>query len=197
MPRIVLLAILTTAITAAEPAPPALGDDGVAIAVDRLGTLVLAWPAMQDAAYHRTRPTAVHRAADGRSATLDYAGGGRVVARLAGDGVDLAVEQAPSGADGLCVEMMLPPAVRQGWTWSCDAATGPFPATTPEPPHFYGGGATAFALAAGGRRALAITAPAGAYQQLTDNRAWNWDVCCWRSVVPLTGPVTQHYAIVR
>jgi hypothetical protein len=199
MIRFVLLAwCLMSLVHAAESTAPALQleNDGIGFTSSAVGHLTLGWPTLQDAKYQRTKTTGAQRAADGRSAVLAYPGGGQVTVSLTADGFTLAVDHQPESTEALCLELVLPAAVRQDGAWTCDAANGKFPADKPADAHFFSGHAKRFQLASSGKRVLAITAPEYSFQQLTDNREWNWDAYSWLSAVPVAGDgQSQHYVV--
>lgn len=192
MSRIVPILALAAMLAAAEPAPR-LATDGIHVAAAG-PDMVLSWPSLQDAAYARTAYSAVALAADGRSAVLDFPGGAKLGVALAGDGFDIDVERCGDAAS-VCVELVIPAAMRTGGAWTCGETSGSFPAAKPEQPHFFGGNASGFVLRHDGAVTLSLGTPDFAFQQMTDNRAWNWDVCTWRSVVPVGDRRVQHYSV--
>lgn len=194
MPRCFLILALAIPLAAVE-AVPRLATDGIHVATAG-PDLALSWPTLQNATYERTTHGSLAIAADGRSALLAFPGGAQLGVTLAGDGFDIDVERAGEVA-AVCVELVIPAAMRAGGAWACGEGGGAFPAAKPQDPHFFSGNASGFVLRSDGQVVVSLGTPAFAFQQMTDNRAWNWDVCSWRSVVPVGDRRVQHYTVRR
>ena len=77
-------------------------------------------------------------------------------------------------------ELLVPPNYMDGGTWRIgDGDAKPFPAEKPAKPFLYQGNATRFEFTNVDGKRIRLDLPPYSYQQLQDNREWNWNVFAW------------------
>ncbi len=121
-------------------------------------------------------------------ASLKYANGATGTVTLV-DGRKLAIAftGVPAAATSFRLDSQIPFNFTQGGTFAVgDGDPRPFPPEQPAKPHIYQGNATMIALGHPQGGGVRITLPDYSYQQLTDNREWNWKVFAWFGQVPLS-----------
>jgi len=171
-------AVLLLAAAACAADPVSLANEGIRLAVPKVGPLTLSWPTLaKKGSSERGEKPAVKLAA-GR-ATLTYGEGIVVEARLVKAGIELTFNQAPAEGTNLRADLELSKALRGAITWQIGDKKGEFPAEKPAKPFLFQGNATSFFLLKGADPVLDITTPEWAYQQLQDNREWKSDQIQW------------------
>ena len=166
-----------------------LGEKGVEIDAGSMGSFSLAYPKVETkAANGRYEPASETRVQDkqvllkyagGISATIAIEDGGKIACRFAGDR-----EAIKSFRIG---ELLVPFEYSDGGTWRIgDGDAKPFPPEKPPKPFLYQGNATLFDLTNIDGKRLRIEVPPYSYQQLQDNREWNWKIFAWWFQAPLT-----------
>lgn len=82
-------------------------------------------------------------------------------------------------------EMLIDFSYVNGGTWQIDQGKEtPFPAQQPARPHLFQGNAETLKLRNFEGATLTLQVPASSYQQLTDNREWNWKIFVWQFLTP-------------
>lgn len=154
-------------------------NDGILIDAEQMGKFTLGYPLLidkTDAVVHKPIETSL---APG-TATVKYDGGGEVKLSIKGNDVTLLFANIPTDVTKYRMEMLIGFEYNEGGSWQI--ADGPvtlFPKTKPEKPHLYQGNATSLTLADAQGRQLSFTIPPFSYQQLQDNREWNWKTYAW------------------
>jgi len=162
-------------------------DAGLAIDAGTMGQFALSYPQLlsegQDAGLKpiETRPA-------GAQATVRYADGIELSAAIADDGtVTLEYRGLPATISKTRMDMLIDFGFSEGGTWQIGGADPkPFPKDKPERPHLYQGSEMAFRLTSFEGRQLAFEIPQFSYQQLQDNREWNWKIFAWMLIAPLS-----------
>ncbi len=192
-------AVFTTAASAAEPAPLAITGTGVAVPVDGLETLTIAWPVLAPKDGYSPAIAATAQQVTGTDVKLTYPGDVTVTVRVAKDGIEYGLSDLPDGISGLRVDASLPGAIRTGWTWVLGDKDGPFPAGMPEKPHLAQvANAAEFKLLSGGSTKLALGMPGFSYQELVDLREWKTNSYKWMAIFPLsTDKLSGRISITR
>lgn len=190
-----LAALLTTTAAFALELKPL--QDGMAIEAGSLGRFTLAYPVLRDVASQPVHQIVEIRI-DGKTATLRYDGGGSAAVTAAADGeIAIAFSGVPSDVKSFELGMLIDIAFSQGGKWKIGDASGEFPRSKPDKPHLYQANATALALTNARGAILHVTAPDYSFQQLTDNRAWNWPTFHWMALVPFNADNPHAKVVVR
>jgi len=161
------------------------GGDGVAIDAGTFGKFTLTWPQMElDGGGDRLKP--VEKDAAGKQATLKYAGGSQVQVTIADDGgITYAFSNPPANLKSYRMDMLIDFSFHEGGTFTIgDGDAKPFPNGRPATPFLFQGNATNFKLTNFESRSVLFTVPAYSFQQLQDNREWNWSIFAWMVIVP-------------
>lgn len=75
------------------------------------------------------------------------------------------------------MEMLIDFGFSEGDRWQIgNAPANSFPQQKPAKPHLYQGNAHAFPLTNFEGQCLTFDLPSAAYEELTDNREWNWKI---------------------
>lgn len=173
-----LLAAMTLAASAlaADIAP---GEKSVKITAGT-ASLELSYPKLHLTGGDANKPLspAAVKLEDGK-ATLTYDGGVTAVVEKAGDGLRLVFTGGES-VEKVRMEMLVPTAYGTGGTWKAgEGEAKAFPAEKPPKAFLYQGHATSLQFTAPSGETLAFTIPPYSYQQLQDNRVWNWSTFQW------------------
>lgn len=156
----------------------------LAIEAGRLGTIRFDWPKL--VTDKEVAPAEV-LARDG-GVRLTYPGGGVVQLGLSGPQLIARPSRLPPGARTLRLACLLDFGLTDGGRWSCDhTAPAPFPLQKPAKPHLYQGNSPRFRLFSADGNGLELSLPVGTYQQLQDNREWNWKIFAWSAWLPCQG----------
>lgn len=184
--RLAAGAWLGLAAAAAPAAQFGLAEDGVSIDAGNMGRFVLTWP--QLIAERDDQPLKpVEKRIDGSKAALKYAGGGELELAVSGAGqVDLVFKSRPASVQKLRVEMLIDFNFADGGTWKIgDGTATPFPPQKPAKPFLFQGNADRLQIADAAGATLAFAIPPYSFQQLQDNREWNWKTFAWMFITPL------------
>lgn len=158
-----------------------LDDKGIAATVPGMGGFNLGYPVLQPG---DLKP--VEKRVAGRTAELTYPNGMGVRVELAGEGkVNLSFRNA-SGLKSFRLSTLVGPEYIDGGLWAIGKGDPqPFPKDKPAKPHLYQGNAGGFTLTDVAGNTFSVCGfPDFAYQQLTDNREWNWKVFNWMVSIP-------------
>lgn len=157
--------------------------EGVEISAGSLGSFVLTYPEFIDQA-----SAPVHKVievnAQGNHATVRYEGGAECGIVIEGDDIIATFSKVPSGVKSWKVSALIDIGFAKGGTWKIADQAGAFPADKPKAPHLASLNATSFILKNAQGQSLSIITPDYAFQQLTDNREWNWAIFNWQCLVP-------------
>ena len=123
---------------------------------------------------------------EGKRATAKYAGGGQVVLTVQdGGAVKLEFRDVAAAVRKFRMDMLIDFAWADGGTWQVgNGPATPFPREKPPKPFLYQGNAATLRLTSAGGKTLAFEVPAYSYQQLQDNREWNWKIFAWMFIAP-------------
>lgn len=172
-------------------------EEGIIIDAGSLGQFTLKHPAFRNASsqpVHKIVETRI----DGKTATVRYDGGGSAVINVTSVGdVSFAFSGVPSDVKSFELDMLVDIAFSQGGKWKIGDTAGEFPRSKPEKPHLHQANATAFQITNARGASLLVTAPDYSFQQLTDNREWNWPIFHWMAVVPLNADNPKANLTVR
>ncbi len=159
-------------------------DSGISIDAGSFGQFTLTYPALDVGGAEPLKP--IEKTAAGKKAVLKYVGDTRIDIDIAPDGaVSYTLQNPPAGLKNYRMEMLIDFAFSEGGTWRMGAgAASPFPRSKPDKPHLYQGNSSTFTLTNFEGKSVSFTLPPYAYEQLTDNREWNWKIFNWMFNVP-------------
>lgn len=188
--------------TAAAPPPPEIAAPAAATAPERLafsltdkeilidagvaGKFGIKLPALTG--LKPASPLEATLSADRKSMTLKYAGGATgKIALTSEQAVTFSLATLPAEAKKFRIEMMVPISYASGGKWSvAGGAPTPFPADKPEKAFLYQGHAQSFTVVHPSGAGFTLGGfEQGAFQQLQDNREWNWSIFGWWLETPL------------
>lgn len=154
---------------------------GIQIAAGSLGSFTLTYPEFEP-----TQKTIEVKAA-GANATVRYEGGAECAVSVVKDEIGVSFQGVPGDVKSWKMTMLIDIGFAKGGSWRIADKEGVFPADKSSPPQFASLHGTQFVLKNAQGQSLKVTTPDYAFQQLTDNREWNWAVYNWQFFVPF-GP---------
>ena len=163
--------------SAAEVAATAAG---IKVTAGSLGDFVLTYPEFDPA------HSQIEVKATGATAKLRYDGGAECEISIAGGDIDLVFKGVPGDVKSWKMSMLIDIGFAKGGSWKVGETQGVFPAEKASPPQIAGLNATSFVLKNAQGQALSVATPEFAFQQLTDNREWNWAIYNWQFFVPFS-----------
>lgn len=156
---------------------------GVEVNAGSLGTFVLTYPEFVDAAH-----APVHKVVEARvqenAATVRYAEGAECEVTVVGDEIRLAFKSVPADVKSWKMSALIDISFGKGGQWKIGEGQGAFPAEKPKVPQIVSTHATHFGFKSAQGQSLSFTTPKRSFQQLTDNREWNWAIYHWQFIVP-------------
>lgn len=156
---------------------------GIEISAGSLGSFVLTYPEFLDAGHGNIhKQTQVN--ASGTSAQVSYADGARCTVTVGKDDIQVAFAQVPGDVKSWKMTALIDIGFAKGGTWKLGETAGAFPAEKPKVPQIASLNATTFQVKNAQGKSLDFTTPEFSFQQLTDNREWNWAVYHWQFIVP-------------
>lgn len=182
MNRLSLLFFLcsATALPAAELKPTRAG---IEISAGSLGTFTLTYPEFSNQAN-----SAVHKVIEvnavASAATVRYEDGAECVLAVTGDEITASFKNVPADVKSWKMSALIDIGFAKGGTWKVGDQSGVFPVEKPKVPQIASLNATSFMLKNAQGQSLSVTTPDYAFQQLTDNREWNWAIFNWQFIVP-------------
>lgn len=177
------LIVLLLGITFSHGAELKTTQAGIEVTAGSLGSFVISYPEFSDGSsnpvHKQTQATAT-----GGTAQVSYADGAQVSIALAQDEVTLTFAGIPADVKSWKMTCLIDIGFAKGGTWKVGETSGPFPPDKPKVPHIASLNATTFQVKNAQGKSLNITTPDYAFQQLTDNREWNWAIYQWQFIVP-------------
>ncbi len=172
-----------------------LGDQEISIEAGTAGTLSLKYPALVISGDKRIEPAQIVR--DPEGVTLVYADGGKCRVRLEKLALSLRFSDLPAEFKQFRMEMLIPITFSGGGSFAIGGASPQaFPAEKPARPFLFQGNADRFEIVHPTGPGLSVMIPPYSYQQLQDNREWNWSVYDWWFACPLpAGDRGPHFEI--
>ncbi|MCB1275037.1 beta-galactosidase [Prosthecobacter sp.] len=172
---LLVLSLLSFASAAAELQTTGAG---VEITAGSLGSFTLTYPEFEPA--HKQ----IEVKAAGSQAAIRYEGGVECAVSITKDEIDLVFKNVPAGTKSWKMSMLIDIGFAKGGSWKIADKEGVFPAEKAAPPQIASLNGTSFRLKNAQGQSLDITTPDYAFQQLTDNREWNWAIYNWFFMVP-------------
>ena len=161
-----------------------LGEKEISISASTAGTFAITYPALVTGGDKQIAPAQIAKDAGG--VTLLYAGGGKGRVRLDKTALRIAFSDLPASVKKFRMEMLIPINFGGSGTYSIGgAAAQTFPAEKPAKPFLYQGHAEHIEIVHPTGPGFSIGIPPYSFQQLQDNREWNWGVYCWWFMSPL------------
>lgn len=167
----------------ATPAELKAGEKGIAISAGSIGEFELEYPVLRNEAQQPVHKK-IEAKASGRTATVKYEDGAQVAVAIEGSDVEMKFSNVPGDVKSYEATMLIVIGFNKGGKWKIGDTTGEFPREKPAKPHLFQGNQTSFLLTNPQGLSLSIRTPDWAYQQLTDNREWNWPIFAWRFTAP-------------
>lgn len=174
--RFLLLFLFATSPLAATELKTA--PAGIEINAGSLGQFTLTYPE-----FDPPLPQ-IEAKADGTSATIRYEGGTEAKVSVSNQEITVTFSGSPESAKAWKMTALIDIAFAKGGTWTIDEQQGGFPIEKSTPPQFASRHGKRFALKNAQGQSLAITPPENSFQQLTDNREWNWAIYHWQFFTP-------------
>jgi hypothetical protein len=172
-----------------------LTEKGIQADAGNMGQFTISFPNLlsdgQDKIY---KP--VQQSVGGAKAVVKYEGGGTVtISKQSDETITFACAGLPANARKLRVEMFIDFGFNEGGTWQTDGGQPVhFPKQKPEKPFLFQGNNTLLKLTTAQGKTLSFGLPAFTYQQLQDNREWNWAIYQWTAFMPLD-PANPHITL--
>jgi hypothetical protein len=182
-----MLAVLLVSITLAAPARAATltaTKEGIGIDAGAFGRFVLSYPVLDIGQSEPIKP--LEATVEGNRVTLKYVGDVRVAVEIGADGaVTYRFANAPPTLKTYRMAMLIDFGFTEGGTWRMGGAKAvAFPKVKPAKPHLYQGNENRFALTNFEGKSLNFEIPPYSYEELTDNREWNWKIFNWMFIAP-------------
>ncbi|MDR3709490.1 MAG: sugar-binding protein [Capsulimonadaceae bacterium] len=191
---IALVALLAAFMAPAwtQAAPVSLSGNGIVIDAGSMGTFTLAYPELIDVS--GGKPYKIfEKDASGSSETIKYEGGASLVVSLAASGVTLRFDNLPNAVKSFQMDMLIDFSLSQGGRYKAGTDDfKPFPAELPANPNFVQTHAASFTIEGVSGQTLSFQLPPYSFEQLTDNRAWNWKMFAWRLLVPIIANTSDY-----
>lgn len=160
------------------------------IAAGSLGNFTLSYPDFLNEEHQSVVKQVEVKAANGKT-TVRYEGGAECVVNVTGDEVELAFKGVPAVVGSWKMTMLIDIGFAKGGTWKIADTAGAFPETKATPPQIASMNGTSFVLKNAQGQSLSITTPDFTFQQITDNREWNWATYHWQFFVPFGADKTK------
>lgn len=151
---------------------------GIEILAGSFGTFTLTYPE-----FDPPRPV-VEAKVDGKNATVRYEGGIEARLAIAGDGIGVSFSAFPEGTKSWKMSTLIDIGFAKGGVWRIDEQEGAFPLEKATPPQIASRHGKVFHLKNAQGQSLSVTPPENSFQQLTDNREWDWPIYHWQFFVP-------------
>ncbi len=148
-----------------------------------MGTFTMAYPVLRDGS-GKPAHKIIEARTQAASATVRYDGGGRAQVQVGQDEVVITFAEVPADVQSIEFNLLIDIAFSQGGKWRIGDKEGVFPRAKPAQPHLLQDHATRFSFTNALGESLDLTTPNDCFQQLTDNREWNWGIFHWMGVVP-------------
>ena len=118
------------------------------------------------------------------SVVLRYEGGAECVVSAGKDEIGVIFKGVTADVKSWKMTTLIDIGFAKGGLWQIADKKGVFPAEKASPPQIASLNGTTFLVKNAQGQSLSVTTPNFAFQQLTDNREWNWAVYHWQFIVP-------------
>jgi hypothetical protein len=167
-----------------------LTQEGLLIKAGSAGQFTLNYPVLVGERWDDVRKP-IEKRVSGYTATLQFDGPTRieVVWQPADRSVTFTPINVPVGVKSLRADMLIDFSYVNGGSWQIGQGNEmPFPAQQPAKPHLFQGNADTLKLRNFEGATLTVQVPPYSFQQLTDNRAWDWKIFGWQFSAPCATP---------
>jgi hypothetical protein len=151
---------------------------GIEIGAGSLGSFTLSYPEFEPA--HKI----IEVKAVSASAMLRYEGGAQCVISAGKDEIGIVFKDVPADVKSWKMTTLIDIGFAKGGSWRIADKEGVFPVEKASPPQIASLNGTSFIVKNAQGQSLSFATPDYAFQQLTDNREWNWAVYHWQFIVP-------------
>jgi hypothetical protein len=165
-----------------------LTAEGLLVEAGGAGQFTLKYPVLVGEKWDDVRKP-IETKLSGDVATLQFDGGARIAVtwKPAERTLVLTPSNIPTSVKSLRGEMLIDFSYVNGGTWRIgQGKETPFPVQQPARPHLFQGHAETLRLRNSEGATLTMVVPASSYQQLIDNREWNWKIFDWQFLCPCT-----------
>ncbi|NQT85327.1 hypothetical protein HQ560_01095, partial [bacterium] len=167
-------------------------NDGVTVDAGSQGKFTLTYPewvAQQDD--KRLKP--IEKQVAPKRVILNYAGGGTVTVTIQDGQVVMDCKGLPAGVSKFRMDMLIDFGYADGGVWRIGGGKATaFPKTKPAKPFLYQGNARTLELTNSEGKKLTFQIPRYSFQQLQDNREWNWKIFAWMFLTPYDPQVSRY-----
>lgn len=177
-PSFFICLLLAGASVVANAADLKTTEAGVEISAGSLGSYTLTYPEFDPV--HKS----IEVKATPTQATIRYEGGAQCNVSISGDEIGVVFKSVPSDVKSWTMSTFIDIGFAKGGAWKINDKEGVFPAEKASPPQIASMNGETFTLKNAQGQSLSFTAPQYAFQQLTDNREWNWAIYRWHFIVP-------------
>lgn len=163
-----------------------LTQEGLLIEAGSAGQFTLNYPVLVGQKWDDVSQP-IERKVSGNSTILQFDAGTRieVVWQPAEGTLTFTPINVPPRVKSLRAQMLIDFGYVNGGSWKIgDGKETPFPALKPAQPHLFQGHAKTMTLRNFEGTTLSVQLPPQSYQQLSDNREWNWKIFCWQFNAP-------------
>ncbi len=157
---------------------------GIRIDAGAFGSFVLSYPLLNVGQSEPLKP--LGQAVEGNTATIKYVGDASVKVSIdSGDTITYRFANAPTALKSYRIDMLIDFGFTEGGVWRMGEGKAiPFPRNKPANPHLYQGNQSRFSLTNFEGKSLTFEIPSYSYEELTDNREWNWKIFNWMFNAP-------------
>jgi len=168
-------------------------DSGLLIDAGSFGRFTLSYPVLLGETDAQTLKPIEQQAA-GAQALVKYPEGGQLQLAIGADGtVTLDFTNLPATVRKFRLDMLIDFSFSEGGSWQVGTASPtPFLVEKPAKPHLFQGTETLFRLINFEGKTLTFEVPQYSYQQLQDNREWNWKIFAWMFIAPLANGISRY-----
>lgn len=153
-------------------------NEGLRIDAGSMGAFTLSYPKLHGDG-GEVHPL-IEKAADGATAAVKYEGGASAALTISEGEVTIVFSDMPEDVTTFRMDMLIDFSYSQGGSWRIgEGEDTPFPARQPPTPFLFQGNAPDFTLTSFEGKNLSFKLPQYSYQQLQDNREWNWKIFAW------------------
>jgi hypothetical protein len=161
-----------------------LGDKAISITAGTAGSFSLSYPSLVAQGDKLTGPAQIAKDAEG--VALIYAGGAKGHVKLDKSTLTISFSGLPAEAKQFRMEMLIPINFAGKGTYAIGgAAAQTFPAQKPASAFLYQGNVDRIQIVHPTGPGFSIGVPPYSYQQLQDNRQWNWNTFDWWFASPM------------
>lgn len=167
-----------------EPLAVTLNEKAISISAGTAGSFSMTYPALGRKGGKPAGPAQIAKDAEG--VTLLYAEGAKGRVKLDKTTLKITFSGLPADAKEFRMEMLIPINFAGSGTYAVGgAAATTFPAQKPAKPFLYQGNADRIEIVHPTGPGFSISIPPHSFQQLQDNREWNWGIYDWWFSTPL------------